>query len=82
MRASTTTPFAVTSMPSLDRDGRDLALVVAAAHYDWPRVRDDPPILREDQPAVGMADVYNGDPARSSLRWEGQSAYARPGTDI
>jgi hypothetical protein len=29
-----------------------------------------------------MADAHHGDPASSSLRWEGQSAYTRPGTDI
>ena len=82
MRARTTTPLAVTSLPSLSRDGQELALVVAAAHFDWPKQRDDPPTLCERQPPPAMADVYHADPASSSLRWEGQSTYTRPGTDI
>ncbi len=82
MRASTTTPFAVTSLPSLSRAGEELAVVVASARYDWPRLRDDPPTLAEDQPPPQLGDRYHGDPASSSLRWEGQSTYHRPATDI
>lgn len=82
MRARTTTPLAVTSLPSLARDGQELALVVAAARFDWPARRDDPLTLSEQQVVPAMADAYHGDPASSSLRWEGQSAYTRPGTDI
>jgi len=82
MRAHTRTPLAVTSWPSRSRDGHELALVLAAARYDWPRVRDDPPTLCAEQAVPDMVDHYYGDPHGSSLRWEGQSAYTRPGTDI
>ena len=31
---------------------------------------------------VPLADVYNGVPGASSLKWEGQGGFGRPGTDI
>lgn len=82
MRAHTDTPFAVTSMPALSREGEELAVVVASAAFDWPLRSDTLPSLRGDQAPPAMVDSYYADPERSSMSWEGQSAYTRPGTDI
>lgn len=77
------TPFAVRAFPSIDRDDEEMLVVVVSACFVMPRpgVVDDPVIALE-QPPVVVADEYWGDPADSSLRYEGQSAHWKPGTDI
>jgi hypothetical protein len=40
------------------------------------------PELASKQAKPGFEDIYWGDPASSSLRWEGQSAYRRSATDV
>jgi hypothetical protein len=78
------TPFGGRVLPSLDRDGVDLLLVVVAAQFDLPEPGDDAPLLRlsalQEPPPV--ADEYVGEPGQSSIRREGQSAYRKPATDI
>lgn len=71
-------------MPSTDRDGRDLLLIVVAARFGLPTPRDRDAGLRpsEAQTPPPLADEYCGEPGRSSLRLEGQAAYTRPATDI
>ena len=71
-------------MPSCDREGRDVLLVVVAAQFELPppgyedsRLR----LLREQEPPP-FADEYTGEPGQSSLRREGQSQYTKPATDI
>ena len=74
-------PFAAVCLPSMSRD-QDLALVVVAATFEFPDGPGDAPTLCEEQPPPEMGDEYNGDPTCSSLGWEGQSSFTRPGTDI
>ena len=83
-RLDNATPFAATLMPSCDREGRDLLLLVVAAHFDLPTPDGGPagPRIAADQPPPPMADTWIGEPGLSSLRDEGQSAYTRQGTDI
>ncbi|MFZ6178798.1 DUF2169 family type VI secretion system accessory protein [Nannocystis pusilla] len=79
------TPFAAAAMPSMDRHGSELILVVLAAHYRLPpagRTTAASLSLCELQEPVVVADEYLGDPASSSLRREAQTAYRKPGTDI
>jgi len=78
------TPFAATLMPSCDRNGQDLLLLVVTAHFDLPEPGSHTPSLQlsVDQPPASMADTYTGEPGRSSLRDEGQAAYTREATDI
>lgn len=83
------TPFAATLMPSCNKHGQDLLLLVVAAHFDLPRPDPDHPGGARDnlrpsheQPLPPMADIYSGEPGLSSLLDEGQAAYTRPATDI
>ena len=78
------TPFAATLMPSSDRNGSDLLLLVVAAQFDLPVPAEAgrPLQVSAAQAPVPLADVYLGEPGRSSLRDEGQVAYTRPATDI
>jgi len=79
------TPFSVVALPSMDNEGEELLLVVLAAHYRLPpaaRRSIEPMSIAERQPPVVITDQYWGEPAESSLCYEGQSAYRKPGTDI
>jgi len=79
------TPFAVTALPSMDRSGAELLLVVLSARHRLPpagRSALGGASPCEDQGEVRLTDEYWGDPATSSLRYEGQTAYTKPGTDI
>src|SRR6188474_3339414 len=78
------TPFGVRAMPSCDREGRDVLLIVVAAQFDLPVPGDDYPRLRlfPTQEPPPLADEHVGEPGLSSIRREGQSPYAKPATDI
>jgi len=78
-------PFGAVAQPSLSKDGHELLLVCVAGRFELPpagRPSNTPPQRSEEQPPPPMEDVYWGEPGSSSLRYEGQSAYTRPGTDI
>src|SRR5262245_59166007 len=78
------TPFGARTLPSCDRDGRDLLLLVVAAQFDLPHPSGGDRRLQpsDTQTLPPLGDEYFGDPAASSLRIEGQIAYTRPATDI
>jgi hypothetical protein len=78
------TPFGVRVMPSGDREGRDLLLIVIAAHFELPGPGYDDPRLRllRTQELPPLADVYAGEPGQSSILREGQAQYVKPATDI
>lgn len=78
------TPFGATLMPSCDQHGRDLLLLVVAAHFDIPgpgTFIPFPQVARVQTPPP-LADTYVGKPGLSSLREEGQTAFVREATDI
>jgi hypothetical protein len=78
------TPFAACVIPSSDRDGLDMLLIVVAAQFALPDPGDDDPRLRlfRTQELPPLADEYSGEPGRSSIRRQGQSPYTKPATDI
>jgi hypothetical protein len=79
------TPFGFAFLPNVDRQGDEIMIVAVAAHFGLPRagrIHAGPLEACEGQPPPRFDDVYWGDPATTSLRYEGQSAYTRPGTDI
>jgi hypothetical protein len=78
------TPFGARTMPSADREGRDLWLIVVGAQFVLPEPGDNDSLLRlfPTQEVPPVADEHVGDPATSSVRREGQAAYAKPATDI
>lgn len=79
------TPFAAIAMPSMDKAGREVLLLCVAGRFCLPEANirhyEAPPVNATQAPPV-MADEYHGKPDASSLRYEGQSAYTRPATDI
>jgi hypothetical protein len=81
---SNATPFGVRIMPSCDREGRDVLLIVVAARFDLPDPANHDPRLRlsSTQEPPPLADEYVGEPGRSSILREGQSSYTKPATDI
>lgn len=78
------TPFAARVMPSIDRDGIDVLLIVVAAHFALPEAGDgDSPLhVLPIQELPPLADEFVGETAQSSIRREGQSSYTKPATDI
>lgn len=79
------TPFSATALPSIDKADEELLVVVVSARFSFTLGKKEAPAtvaVHDEQPPVVMSDEYWGDPATSSLRYEGQSAYEKPGTDI
>jgi hypothetical protein len=79
------TRYGFAQLPNVDRNGEEIAIVAVAAHFTLPRPgrpHAGPLEPCEEQPPPHFDDVYWGAPGKSSLRYEGQSAYTRPGTDV
>ncbi|QRK12648.1 DUF2169 domain-containing protein [Archangium violaceum] len=78
------TPFTAETLHSVTREDREVLLVVVAGTFTLPRPcgASRAPVLRDEQLPPKLEDSYWGAPACSSLRYEGQNAYFRPGTDI
>jgi hypothetical protein len=79
------TRFHAIDLLSMNKEGEDLLLVCVAGRFDLPpagRPSHEPPKLSEEQRPPPMEDIYWDEPSTSSLRYEGQTAYIRPGTDI
>ncbi|HYO68809.1 MAG TPA: DUF2169 domain-containing protein [Archangium sp.] len=80
-----TTAFAARDFLSLDKDGADTLVICVCGTFRIPEPGRSTPgelPLADGQPEPSSEDVYWGEPGTSSLRYEGQSAYFRPGTDI
>ncbi|HYO68951.1 MAG TPA: DUF2169 domain-containing protein [Archangium sp.] len=79
------TAFAVRDFLSIDKDDTDNLVVCVCGAFRLPapgRPASKELLLADEQPEPLSEDVYWGEPRSSSLRYEGQSAYLRPGTDI
>lgn len=79
------TRFQAVDLPSMNKEGEELLVICVAGRFDLPpagRPSNEPPKPSEEQHPPVMEDVYWGEPGASSLRFEGQTAYTRPGTDI
>ncbi|WP_224366122.1 DUF2169 family type VI secretion system accessory protein [Hyalangium versicolor] len=79
------TRFSAVDLPSMNKEGEELLVICVAGRFDLPpagRPLNEPPKPSEEQRPPVMEDVYWGEPGTSSLRYEGQTAYTRPGTDI
>jgi len=79
------TGYGAATLASMGRDGRDLALAITAARYRLPKSADSPEqslVLASEQPSPPLGDIYCGAPGTSGLRFEGQTAFRRPATDI
>lgn len=77
--------FGAADLLSIDREGHSLLVVCVAARFVLPR--GGKPVDGELRPAEEqrpppVADEYFGELGTSSLKYEGQTAYVRRGTDI
>ncbi|MFO0615812.1 MAG: DUF2169 domain-containing protein [Polyangiaceae bacterium] len=79
------TPFASVALPSATTDGTEALVMVVSGRFQLPRAGGDAAARiqpSDEQKPVRVADEYEDDPATSSLKYEGQSAVTRPGTDV
>jgi hypothetical protein len=79
------TPFAAISLLSMTRRDEESLTVLVAGRFDLPAAGRPAPralTISEKQQPPPMEDIYWGEPGLSSLRYEGQTSYVRPGTDI
>ena len=79
------TPFAAKDFLSLTKQGEECLVLVVAGSFVLPppgRATHTPLAVGEEQPPPATTDTYWGEPETSSLRYESQSAYSRPGTDV
>lgn len=79
------TPFAATDFLSLTKAGEECLVVIAVGSFALPpagRPSEAPLVVCERQSPPVTTDTYWGEPETSSLRYESQSAYTRPGTDV
>ena len=79
------TQFVPASLSSITKEGSDVLVVCVAGRFQLPpagKPNDKSPEPCEKQCEPVIEDVYYGEPGKSSLKYEGQIAYTRPGTDI
>lgn len=72
-------------LPNVDRHGEEILVVAVAARFALPqpgRIHHGELEPSNEQPPPHFADVHWGDPASTSLRYEGLNSYTRPATDI
>jgi hypothetical protein len=74
------TPFSARVSAALDAHARPWDVVIVTAAFE---VRPDaPPKPVDDPPPIPLADVHFGDPAASSVRYEGEGAWFKPRVDV
>src|SRR5437764_13902316 len=73
-------PYAAVLVPSLDADGGEAVGVAVKGTYTLPA--NAAPLLAKDQPPPGLADVYWGEPGKSSLRYASDLVPEKRGTDV
>lgn len=75
------TPFEVTIIPGMDKEGSDFCTVVLKGTFDLPREGDEPRLAAK-QLAICDSDRFVGKPGESSIVQEGDRCPAKPGTDV
>lgn len=79
LRLANRTPFQVEGTLQLDRDGRELWVVIVKGTF---MIRGENCELAEHQEPVVLADVFTGQPGRSSIRYGSEIAFDKPATDV
>lgn len=78
-------PFPERAFFAVDCAGQDVLVICVAGRFKLPPARGSmqaEPVQAAEQEPPLLTDVYWEEPGASSLRYEGQSAFCRPGTDI
>jgi len=73
------TPYQAERALLADLDGSEIWVVVVKATFDISLGR---PVLAAEQAPICLTDEYHGKPGESSLRYESDLVYRKPGTDI
>ena len=79
------TPFGAMNLHAVTKEGADVLVVCVMGRFELPvpgRFSREPLRPSKEQNPPILEDVYWGEPGFSSLRYEGQGVYYRPGTDI
>jgi hypothetical protein len=76
------TRWAASTIPSYDRDARDVLVVVVAATFDIPEQPDAIPQPSAEQPSVPLVDEFAGETGTSGPTRAAQAVYVRPGADV
>lgn len=74
------TPFRAERVALLDVNGRDLLVVIVKGTFrlNGPHA----PLVADIQVPIQIADVFNGEPGKSSVHYESDLCPRKPGTDI
>lgn len=75
------TPFAAAIVPGLDKTGLETLTVVLKGTFSVVPGQTELAIA-EEQGAIRLVDEFFGDPALSSVKYEGDAAPAKRGTDV
>jgi len=75
------TPFGVMLIPGLDKHGHNYAVIVVKSTFAiHPHVTEL--LIVEDQIPPQQSDVFNGEPGKSSIKYEADTAPLKPSVDI
>jgi hypothetical protein len=74
------TPFSSSLIPALDKDGAEYLVVVTKATFSLHPSRGA--VVADEQALVVLADVHHGEPGRSSVLYESDSALRKPAVDV
>jgi hypothetical protein len=73
------TPFEAERAVLLDLDGSEIWVVAVKATFEF---RNGEPVLAGKQEPVCLVDEYYGEPGVSSMRYESELTFRKPGTDV
>ncbi|HWF60214.1 MAG TPA: DUF2169 domain-containing protein [Nitrospira sp.] len=74
------TPFVAEATVLLDKDGQEILLLLIKATYKW--VKEGVLAPADEQAPIHMADVFYGEPGKSSVKYASDLAVSKPGTDV
>lgn len=73
------TPYEAERAVLLDIDGSEIWVVAVKATFE---IKKGQPVLAEKQEPVCLVDEYYGEPGNSSLKYESELVFKKPGTDV
>lgn len=79
LRLVNRTPFKVEGTLQLDRDGREIWVVIVKGTF---MIRGEDCELAEHQEPVVLTDVFTGQPGSSSIRYASEISFDKPATDV